>query len=79
MTALGFLMTLRAVYMKFFTSEGFSGFATIIVLITIIGGVQLILLGFVGLYIGKIFEETKKRPLYIIREALGVEKIHLVG
>lgn len=83
---LGFLMTLlsvflifHAVYVRYFTNKAISGWATIIVLITIIGGVQLILLGFVGMYIGKIYEETKQRPLYIIRDALGVKETRYVG
>jgi dolichol-phosphate mannosyltransferase len=37
----------------------------------LIGGLQLILLGVTGLYIGKIFEEIKHRPLYIVKESLG--------
>ena len=33
-----------------------------------IGGIQLLCLGIIGKYIGKIFHETKRRPIYIIRE-----------
>ncbi len=47
------------------------GWATIVVLITFLGGAQLFALGIVGEYIGRIFLETKDRPLYIIEDKIG--------
>lgn len=44
------------------------GWPSVIISILFIGGLQLLILGIIGEYIGKIFLETKKRPLYIIRE-----------
>ncbi|MHC4455305.1 MAG: glycosyltransferase family 2 protein, partial [Planctomycetota bacterium] len=49
------------------------GWATIMVGMLFIGGVQLICLGIVGEYIGRISNEIKQRPLYIIEEIRGVE------
>ncbi len=44
------------------------GWPSVIISVLFIGGLQLLILGIVGEYIGKIFLETKKRPLYIIQE-----------
>jgi len=43
------------------------GFATIVVSIFFLAGIQLITLGVIGEYVGRIFEETKRRPLYVLR------------
>ncbi len=44
------------------------GYTDLIVFITFIGGIQLIFLGLIGLYISKIFDQVRDRPLYIIKE-----------
>lgn len=48
------------------------GFATIVVLITIFGGLQLFFLGVIGEYIGGIFDEVKRRPHYIVSRTLNM-------
>ena len=45
-----------------------SGWASIIATIAFFGGVQLMVLGIIGLYLGKIFMQSKQRPRYIINE-----------
>jgi glycosyltransferase involved in cell wall biosynthesis len=47
------------------------GFETIVVSITFLGGMQLLSLGVLGGYIGRIFDEVKGRPLYIVRRSYG--------
>ena len=49
------------------------GYASTMVAVLLLGGVQLTVLGVIGEYLGRIFEETKHRPLYVVESALGFE------
>ncbi len=49
------------------------GFATIVIAMLFLGGVQLICLGILGEYIGRIYDEVKQRPSWVIQEGLGIE------
>jgi dolichol-phosphate mannosyltransferase len=49
------------------------GWATIVVVVTFIGGIQLVVLGGIGEYIGRIYEEVKRRPLYVVRRTHGFD------
>ena len=50
------------------------GFATIIVLILLLGSMQLICIGIIGEYVGRTFEQSKNRPVYIAKEILTYEE-----
>ena len=49
------------------------GYATIIVLILFFGSVQLFCIGIIGEYVGRTFEQSKDRPIYIAKEVLNYE------
>ena len=50
------------------------GYASIIVLILLLGGIQLVCIGIIGEYVGRTFEQSKHRPVYIPKEVLTYEK-----
>lgn len=76
-TILGFLMSLVGfVFMLFITIKAIlfgdpvAGYPSLIVVITLIGGIQLLVLGVMGEYLAKTYMEVKARPIYIIKRKL---------
>lgn len=68
---------IMVIYMiiHYFTAHAIpTGYTSMIVSLYLIGGVILFVLGMLGLYIGNIFNETKKRPLYVLKETLNFEE-----
>ncbi|MFL6228548.1 MAG: glycosyltransferase family 2 protein [Pyrinomonadaceae bacterium] len=63
-----------AVVMRLYTNDWVRGWASIFTAVLFLGGVQLITLGIIGEYIGRIYAEVKRRPLYVVAERLGFEK-----
>lgn len=67
---ISFILTMNVIYIKMFTAEAVPGWATISASILLLGGLQLIGIGIIGEYVGRIFEEVKQRPLYLVRTEL---------
>jgi dolichol-phosphate mannosyltransferase len=73
-TYLGFLfagvafIAIPVVIILKFTGGYLPGFGALTILILMIGGLQLIALGLIGEYVGRIYDESKRRPLYIVRD-----------
>lgn len=60
-----------SIYVKFFLNQSPQGFTALILAITFLSGVQLLFLGIIGEYLGRIYEETKGRPHYVIGRIVG--------
>ena len=80
-TVLGSLTSLAAfvylivvVLQKLISGINIPGYATIIVLILLLGGMQLFCIGIIGEYVGRTFVQSKNRPIYIAKEVLDYEK-----
>jgi hypothetical protein len=72
-SAVGFLFVffcagylVYVLYVHFFTDATVEGWTTVVVLILLLGGIQLLSLGIVGQYVARVFEESKRRPLYLL-------------
>jgi glycosyltransferase involved in cell wall biosynthesis len=64
--ATGIGYSLYVLYIKIFTEKAVAGWSSLMIAILVMSGVQLITLGVLGEYIGRMSEELKRRPLYII-------------
>ena len=79
-TLIGFLVTLASFggivwsLVAYFTGSVVSGWASTVAIICFLGGIQLLSIGIIGSYIGKIYLETKGRPRYIISEETEEKK-----
>jgi len=62
---------LYALFLRLFTSIWVEGWTALMIAVLFIGGVQLICLGILGEYIGRIYNESKNRPLYVIKTKKG--------
>jgi glycosyltransferase involved in cell wall biosynthesis len=68
----GFVFALFAIVQYFLGQANSPGFSTIVVLLSVFGGLQLMFLGIIGEYIGAIFDEVKGRPHYIVDETVNI-------
>lgn len=69
-SAVGILIT---IIMRLWGHEALSGQATTLVSVLFLGGIQLIFLGIIGEYLGRIYDEVKNRPLYLVADVYGLD------
>lgn len=62
-----------ALAMRIFTSVWVEGWTALMIAVLFLGGVQLVSLGIIGEYIGRIYGEVQRRPLYVVREVIGFD------
>ncbi len=68
------LMIIYALINRLFTDQWVSGWTMLFIAIMFMGGVQLVVLGVIGEYVGRIYMATKSRPLYLVKRKLGFER-----
>lgn len=74
-SGVSFVMIVYGLVVKYFFPEtAIHGWASVFVAILFVGGVQLICLGIIGEYLGRTYEEIKRRPLYIIDEEINFDE-----
>ncbi len=67
-SAAGFIYAFYALIVRLFTDRTVEGWTSLLISVLIIGGIQLIFMGIIGEYLGKLFMEAKHRPHYLIKE-----------
>ena len=72
-SAASILFGVSAVVSKLAGLDVVAGWTSVMILVGFVGGVQLIVLGIIGEYVGRISDEVKRRPLYVVRAAHGFD------
>jgi len=71
--AAGVIYLFFAIGARLFTGSVPPGWTSVIAIILILGGVQLLLIGVLGEYVARVYDETKQRPVYVVEEVRGVD------
>lgn len=79
-SSISIIYSLYIAFNRIFNPENqIPGWTTIVVGVAFLGGIQLLVMGFLGEYIIRIFDEVKRRPLYILNSAIGFEDEDVEG
>jgi dolichol-phosphate mannosyltransferase len=69
----GFALALWTIATRIFEVPSPRGWASTVAVILFVGGIQLLMLGVLGEYVGRVYDEVRRRPLYVVRSAAGIE------
>ncbi|SHO58200.1 hypothetical protein VQ7734_03970 [Vibrio quintilis] len=72
-SGVAFVMLMYSVYVRLFTNQWVSGWTSVVVSVLFMGGIQLISVGILGEYVARIYNESKGRPLYILKKSKSGE------
>lgn len=72
--SVSFVLILYSLYIVLLTDQAVRGWASSVVITLFLGGIQLIVIGILGEYIGRLVDEMKKRPLYIVQETINFKR-----
>lgn len=72
---LSFVYGLFIITKTLFMGIDVPGYASIMVVVLFLGGIQMFFLGLLGEYIGRIYKEVKNRPLYVVAETIGLDRM----
>lgn len=75
----GFAYLLIVLYQRLFTEKTIQGWTSMVSLTLIFNGIILLILGIIGEYIGRIYDESKNRPLYIVQDLAGFSQDEVLG
>jgi len=76
---ISFLYILYIIQQKIFTNNSISGWTSLMVMFLFLSGIILSVLGIIGEYLARIYEEVKARPIYIIDDAIGIDSKEIAG
>jgi len=77
--ALSACFGLYSLYAKLFLAQSPRGFTALTLLITFLSGVHLFFLGVIGEYVGRVYEEVKARPMYVVAKVVRAPIIRMIG
>lgn len=73
-SSLGFIYLIVILFQKLFTNLNIQGWTSLIAITIIFNGIILLVLGIMGEYIGRIYDESKGRPIYIVKDSVGFQE-----
>lgn len=71
---LSFVAIVAVIYLRLAHAIVLTGFSTTIITILFLGGIQLLSIGILGEYVGRVYDEVKQRPLYVMKEKIGFDE-----